>query len=191
MDHSTCSRPVQCAQDWIARIVHPGDVVIDATAGNGHDSLFLARLIGSEGKLHAFDIQQKAIDSTRALLSSNGYSGENIMLHCASHSRMAELVDFGVKAVMFNLGYLPGGDRSVISRAEETLPAIEQALSLTVAGGIVSVVCYPGHEGGDAEASDVTNFLRSLDAGKWRVAELSHGNAPSPAPFLLAAFRLK
>ena len=190
MDSSTCSRPVQCAQDWVEGIVCPGDTVVDATAGNGHDSLFLAKLVGRDGFLHAFDIQEKAIESTRSLLKKNDLGGENIMLHCASHSRMGEWVSPGVKAVMFNLGYLPGGDKELISREEETIPAIRMALELTVPGGIVSVVCYPGHAGGDVEAAAVLNLLRSLGAGKWRVAELYHGNAPSPAPFLMAAFRL-
>lgn len=191
MDTSTCSRPVQCAQEWVARIVRSGDIVVDATAGNGNDSLFLARLVGQTGQLHSFDIQQKAIESTRLLLRENGFEGENIVLHCTSHVRMAELVPHGVKAIMFNLGYLPGGDKTLISSKEETIPALCSALALTAIGGMVSVVCYPGHEGGGDEAMAVSKLLCSLDAGKWRVAELRHGNAPSPAPFLLAAFRLK
>lgn len=191
MDHSTFSRPVQCAQEWVAKIVCPGDVVVDATAGNGHDCLFLARLVGETGCVHAFDIQPRALESTRSLLMENGFSCENIMLHCASHALMERVVAPGVKAVMFNLGYLPGGDKLLISTTDETIRALRSALKLIEAGGVLSVVCYPGHEGGDTEAAAVADLLCSLDAGKWRVAELTHANAPSPAPFLLAAFRLK
>ncbi|MEG0024639.1 MAG: class I SAM-dependent methyltransferase [Akkermansia sp.] len=193
MDISTCSRPLQCAQAWVASLVQKGDTVVDATAGNGYDSLFLAQLIGETGTLHLFDIQACALSATRDRLSLHGYEGDWISFHQASHATMAELIpaEAQIKAIMFNLGYLPGGDKTLVSQEGETIKAIESAMSLVAHGGIVTIVCYPGHQGGDAEALAVQHMLASVSASQWRIAQVSHWNAPSPAPFLLAAFKLK
>ncbi len=190
MDPSTCSRPLTCAQEWVRSVVKEGDTVIDATAGNGHDTLFLAQLVGPSGHVHAFDIQHQAIEAT-ALRLEGARMLDRCALHQESHARMAEKVSGPVKAIMFNLGYLPGGDKAIITDTSETLVAIETALNMLSVGGVVSVVCYPGHDGGNRETQAVYNYLAKLSAHMWRVAEVSHFNAPGPAPSLLAAFKLR
>lgn len=111
MKCSLLSRPMTCAHDWISRVVSPGDAVVDATAGNGHDTVFLARLVGPSGQVHAFDVQEEAIRATRERLEKEGLLTPSVRLHLASHDRLAELVGGPVKAIVFNLGYLPGGDK--------------------------------------------------------------------------------
>lgn len=111
MKCSLLSRPMTCTHDWISRVVLPGDTVVDATAGNGHDTVFLARLAGPSGQVHAFDVQEEAIRATRERLEKEGLLTSAVHLHLASHDRLAELVTGPVKAVVFNLGYLPGGDK--------------------------------------------------------------------------------
>ncbi len=191
MDTSVCSRPLNCAQAWIAGIVRKGDRVVDATAGNGHDTLFLAHLVGEEGSVDVFDIQQEALTATEKRLREAGCLYQGVHFHAESHARMREFVAPGIRAAMFNLGYLPGGDKSVVTCMEDTLPALEATRDLLEPGGVLTVVCYPGHEGGDTEASCVSEWMKTLDPHEWRVAELSHWNAPGKAPFLLAGFRLR
>ena len=148
MKCSLLSRPMTCAHDWISRVVFPGDAVVDATAGNGHDTVFLARLAGPSGQVHAFDVQEEAIRATRERLEKEGLLTPSVRLHLASHDRLAELVRSPVKAIVFNLGYLPGGDKKTVTRTECTLAALEQAAALIAPNGLLSVMCYPGHEGG-------------------------------------------
>lgn len=179
-----------CTHDWISRVVLPGDTVVDATAGNGHDTVFLARLAGPSGQVHAFDVQEEAIRATRERLEKEGLLTSAVHLHLASHDRLAELVTGPVKAVVFNLGYLPGGDKKTVTRTGCTLAALEQAAALIAPNGILSVMCYPGHEGGDAEAEAVEDFLSRLPHHSWRTGKYQLLNTGSPAPFQICAFRL-
>lgn len=190
MKCSLLSRPMTCAHDWISRVVLPGDTVVDATAGNGHDTVFLARLTGHSGHVHAFDVQEEAIRSTRERLEAAGLFTPAIHLHLASHDRLAELVSGPVKAIVFNLGYLPGGDKKTVTRTGSTLAALEQAAALASPNGLLSVMCYPGHEGGDAEAEAVEAFLSRLPHHSWRTGKYQLLNTGSPAPFQICAFRL-
>lgn len=147
-------RPTQQAHEIVREVVGAGETGVDATAGNGHDTLFLADLVGEGGRVVAFDVQQAAIESTRRRLEEAGLAGR-VDLWCESHAGMVARVESGVAAVMFNLGYLPGGDHARITRTEETLRALEAAAGLLRPGGVLTVVCYPGHAGGDEEAAAV------------------------------------
>lgn len=190
MKCSLLSRPITCAHDWISRLVLPGDTVVDATAGNGHDTAFLARLAGPEGQVHAFDIQEEAIRTTAERLRQEGLLTPAVHLYTASHDHLAELVRGPVKAAVFNLGYLPGGDKSVITQTDCTLRALEQAVAMAAPNGIISVMCYPGHPGGDSEAEKVEQFLSRLPHHGWRTGKYQLLNTSSPSPFQICAFRL-
>lgn len=182
MKCSLLSRPMTCTHDWISRVVSPGDAVVDATAGNGHDTVFLARLVGPSGQVHAFDVQEEAIRATRERLEKEGLLTPSVRLHLASHDRLAELVGGPVKAIVFNLGYLPGGDKKTVTRTECTLAALEQAAALIAPNGLLSVMCYPGHEGGKEEAEAVEAFLSRLPHHSWRAGKyqlLNTGNTGS------------
>jgi len=173
-------RPTARAHREIDAVVREGDIAIDATAGNGHDTVFLARLVGEAGKVVAFDLQEQAIVSTRDRLAAASLL-ERVQLVHGSHGTIAEQVAAeSVAAVMFNLGYLPGGDHAVITRTEETLRALEGALGVLRPGGILTIVCYPGHEGGDEESAAVMAWGEKHGAEVFR-----RGDTLKPAPFLL------
>ena len=117
------------AADCLREIVRPGDTVIDATMGNGHDTLMLASLVGQTGRVIGFDVQHQAVESSRKLLEDNGVI-DRCTLYETGHEHIAELVKGPVRAAVFNLGWLPGGDKSVTTRWETTRAAVSAALSL-------------------------------------------------------------
>lgn len=184
------------AHKWIAERTHSGDVVIDATAGGGVDTMALAELVGPKGTVYAFDIQEDALERTRRRLATLDHQGRlpNVKLTLADHAELIRHVDSGdagkVAAVMFNLGYLPGGDPSVITEPESTLRALDSAMALLRPGGILTCVLYPGHPGGDAEAAAVEAWAASLPqtAGQ---AVLYRQPQRAAAPYLVAVERRK
>ena len=151
-------RVTHAAHDLIRSVVKPGDVVIDATAGNGHDTLFLTQLVGEEGRVHVFDVQYEALLSTRERLTSEKVTTP-VSYHLASHAGLGRLVP-SASAVMFNLGYLPGTDQVTITKADSTVEALQQASEILVPGGVISCICYPGHSGGLEEAEAVLDWAR-------------------------------
>ncbi len=181
-------RPTELAHLLLQRVISEGDLVIDATAGNGHDTVFLARRAGESGRVLAFDVQAAAIDSSRRLLETSDVAA-NVEFFQESHARLADHVpDGSVAAIMFNLGYLPGSDQSVITTTSETLIALEAAVHALRPGGWLCVVCYPGHDGGNDEASAVEAWLTSKP-GELRVARYGMLATLRPAPFLLTAVK--
>lgn len=163
--------------------ITPGDTVIDATAGNGHDTLFLAEAVGETGKVIAIDIQQQAIDSTRARLRIAGIVSR-VEYFQASHAKIREIAaGISPTAIVFNLGYLPGGDHSVTTRTEGSISAIKASAEILAPQGILAVICYPGHPGGEQEASAVSDFISSLS--ELRTARYGLIGTRDPAPFLL------
>lgn len=177
-------KPTEIAGSWLREVIAEGDVVIDATAGNGYDTLFLAELVGDRGKVLAFDVQAAAIDSARERVEKSGFGGR-VDFFLKSHAEMAMHADEGsVAAVMFNLGYLPGADHG-IATGGDTIVALDAAARLLRKGGALSVVCYPGHEGGDSEAEIVEKWMAALPENGWRVAKYGALGTRRPAPFLL------
>ena len=159
--------------------VRPGDEVVDATAGNGHDTLFLAGLVGETGRVFAFDLQAAAIESTRARLAEAGVL-DRCTLHHAGHQFLSETLPGDSKgklaAVVFNLGWLPGHDKSCITRTETTLVAVNAALEWLRPGGLLCVVVYPGHQGGEEEASAIAAWASALPSN---THEVRHFHAPN------------
>jgi predicted methyltransferase len=152
------------AHEICQAILQPGDIAIDATAGNGHDTLFLARLVETNGTVYAFDIQKSAIESTSQRL--NQAEINNVTLLQINHAQMQNSIPEKhhgqVTAVMFNLGYLPGGDKSMITDSSSTISSIEQSLELLRSGGLLTILAYTGHPGGQEETDAVNKFLDSL-----------------------------
>lgn len=169
------------ATDCLQQVVRPGDHVIDATMGNGHDTLMLARLVGEEGHVTGFDVQEAAVASSRRLLEENGMLGR-CTLHVLGHEHMAEVVAGPVRAVMFNLGWLPGGDKSVTTLWETTRQAVAAALSLIEKGGVVTICAYPGHAAGDEERHELMAFLSALRPQEFNVLHHRFLNAGAGAP---------
>lgn len=162
----------EIAHELIAEHVHAGDSVIDATMGNGHDTLFLAGRVGEQGHVYAFDIQQQALDMTSARLGEHGLRDRATLLH-ENHADMCRCLPAGleahVAAVVFNLGYLPGGEKSLTTRSDSTLQALDQSLELLQPGGILSVMAYVGHPGGQEENRAILEWMGALeDASSWQ-----------------------
>ena len=167
----------------------PGDLTLDATAGNGHDSLFLASLTSPGGTVFAFDIQPAAITSTKALLNQHGIPQESVQLFCASHETFPALLPPSLRgnlaAAIFNLGYLPGSDKSCVTSTDSTLAAISSALDWLQPGGLLVAVLYPGHPGGLTESTAVRSFASSLPRQSAHAVELKALNTATPAPSTL------
>ena len=172
----------------LADHVVEGASVIDATMGNGHDTLQLARLVGNTGHVYAFDIQREALAATAARLRDEQLQGRVSLIH-DSHARMHEYVSEEVSAIVFNLGYLPGTDKSCATQATSTLAAIERALTLLAPGGLLLVVIYWGHEAGVREKEVLEPFVAQLSPEQYRVLRYEFMNRVNPAPYLLAIER--
>lgn len=175
---------VYLIQLLISESLRRGGTAVDATAGNGHDTLFLARLVGPEGKVYAMDIQEKALSATRALLEKAGVADRVVLLQ-AGHEEMASLVPGPVDAVIFNLGYLPGGDHHIVTRGDTTVTALKSALGLLQPGGRAGLVIYTGHPGGREECELVEQMVSSLDGSLYRVIRISFLNRSTHAPAVI------
>lgn len=180
------------AHKWIAERASSGDIVIDATAGGGVDTLALAELVGYKGIVYAFDIQQDALKRTKErLLTSSSEKLAEVKLILANHAQMAEWIDplsaGKVAAVMFNLGYLPGSDdQSVITESATTIAALDAAIMLLRPGGIITCVLYPGHPGGAEEAATVEAWAAQLPQSVAQTVTYRQPQRPA-APYLVAA----
>jgi predicted methyltransferase len=187
---SVPERPTVQAHREVAAVLRVGEIAVDATAGNGHDTVFLAERVGPTGRVLAFDIQAAAIEATRARLAAAGLA-ERVVLVQGSHGDLAEHVaPAAVGAVMFNLGYFPGGDHAVITRGAETLRALDAAVAALRPGGIVTVVCYPGHPGGEEESEAVVGWAAALDPAAHAGGVFRRSGTVKPAPFLVRVTKL-
>ncbi|SFS77268.1 class I SAM-dependent methyltransferase [Marininema halotolerans] len=165
----------------------PGAIAIDATAGNGHDTLFLAQSVGEEGQVIAFDIQSQALENTYTRLKEAKVE-ERVSLHQRGHQHMTEVLSEltipQVQAIMFNLGYLPKGKLEVTTLPDTTLTAIDQSLEWLGPSGTLSLVLYTGHAGGKEEATAVLQKLSLLNTRLFDTAHyqlLNRNLAPSLA----------
>jgi SAM-dependent methyltransferase len=174
---------------YLRQRVRPGDLVLDATCGNGLDTLLLAELTGEGGRVWGFDVQPRAIAATRELLEREGRLS-SVELVEAGHERLCEFVPAGLTAAVFNLGYLPGGEVALVTSPESTVSALEQAASLLKKGGIITISLYTGHQGGPEEALAVESWGASLaprDFNVWCSRQL---NRPGIAPYLVLVERI-
>ena len=174
------------AADILEKAVSPGDAVIDATMGNGHDTLFLCRLAGEAGRVYAFDVQPQAVENTRRRLAEAGVDGR-ARLFCRGHQHLSDEVKEPVAAAVFNLGWLPGGDHGVTTHWETTKTAVEAALSLLKTGGVLVICAYPGHPEGDRERAALTAYLSALRPQEYNVLHQRFLNAGPGAPECFAA----
>ncbi len=184
---------LQAAHSLVKRVVQVGDIVVDATVGNGHDTRFLAECVGPRGSVFGFDIQQLALDTTAYLLKKNKLDAQ-VRLIKAGHEKMDRHIDVDhhgkIAAAMFNLGYMPRGDKRVVTRVETTIAGVRLAASMIRPGGIVSIVAYRGHPGGRQEAEAVDRWAGTLDQQAYEVMRYEFINQKNLPPFLLLIERL-
>lgn len=169
------------AMETAARVLRPGDRAVDATMGNGHDTLMLCFLVGETGRVYAFDVQQQALNSTLARLKGQGVA-DRAELHLLGHEHMAEVVPGGVRLVMFNLGWLPGSDKTVRTKWESTQKAVEAALNLLSPMGVCIITIYPGHAEGEEERKNLMGCLAALPPQRFNVLHHRFLNAGEGAP---------
>ena len=170
-----------------------GDIAIDATVGNGYDSLFLVEQVSPCGLVFGFDIQKTAIESTKNKIQQTRYP-ECLKLIHASHADMIINIPLkyhgDISVIIFNLGYLPGGDKSVITNTNSTLIALNNTRQLLAVDGIITVMAYPGHSGGDLEAEQVKNWCNQLDKVQFKVDFISSSVDKTSAPILFVIQKL-
>lgn len=174
------------AKKYWENFLNKNHVVIDATCGNGHDSLFIAQMLLEplNGKLYCFDIQKKAIETTQDLLKNNLKNDvfKNIYFINDSHEDFSKYIKNKVNLVIYNLGYLPNSNKVLTTAADTTLLSLKSALSILDNKGAVSITSYPGHEEGEKEEKALISFLGRLDNSKYSVCHhkwINKEKAPS------------
>ncbi len=180
-------RAVAFVHDLMRRHLRLGDRAIDATCGNGRDTAILAKQVGAAGLVWAYDIQPAAIDATWRRLQKLGLA-DRVELLNECHAQLAG--DPGsVRFIAFNLGYLPGGEKSITTRTETTLPALERAMGLLQAGGVLAVTVYPGHAEGEREAAAIDLFMAKISQAAFEVLLYRFVNEKNLPPYVYAVRR--
>lgn len=169
---------------FIDKIVNTGDTVIDATMGNGYDTLYLAKLVGNTGKVYAFDVQEEALKSTKKKVERDNLQCY-VELILDGHENIDKYVKEEVSCVLFNLGYLPRAKHNIITKPETTLQALEKSLNLLKPNGVISVAIYTGHEGGMDEKNEVCQYLNNLDQNYYNVLHMNFTNQVNNPPELI------
>ncbi|MFC4737628.1 tRNA (mnm(5)s(2)U34)-methyltransferase [Bacillus daqingensis] len=174
---------LQYAKTLAAEVLPEDGIAVDATTGNGHDTVFLARL-APKGTVYSFDVQKQALDSCRNKLELEQLQAE--LIH-DGHEHAARYVrEEGIHAVMFNLGYLPGGPKDVTTTAETTITAVSFFLEKLLPGGRIILVIYHGHQEGKAEKGELLPFLQSLPQHAYQVLQYGFINQANDPPFICA-----
>ena len=178
-----------CAQ-FIRQQVREGDFCIDATMGNGNDTLLLSRLCGETGRVLAFDIQNQALDATEERLRRHG-APQNYKLILDSHIHMEGYASPGsVSCIVFNFGYLPGGSHELSTKPESSLCALTQALTLLKKGGLLSLCIYSGGDSGFEERDAILSWLKQLDSRSFLVIKSEYYNRPNNPPIPVLVIKL-
>ena len=183
-------RVLQYAQSLLEMSINEGEIAVDATAGNGHDTLFLANLVGDNGYVYAFDVQKQAVDATLHRLLDNAVEHRALVIR-DGHENIANYVTKPVAGAIFNLGYLPGSDHDIITKSNTTIQALESLLKLLKVGGMIVLVIYHGHEGGKEERDEVIQFVSELPQKSIHVLRYEFMNQKNDPPFVIALEKVK
>ncbi|WP_346910511.1 class I SAM-dependent methyltransferase [Faecalicatena orotica] len=175
---------------FLKQYIEPGDICVDATAGNGNDTEFLCRLCGEDGMVYAFDIQEEAILGTKERLEKCGYENRFCLIH-DGHEKMGEYVKESVSAIVFNFGYLPGADHTVSTKPDTSIRAVGEGLKLLKKDGIMSLCIYSGKDTGYEERDALLSYLESLDPKRWLVIVNQYFNRKNDPPLPVFIIRLK
>ena len=178
-------KPLELAHDFLAEIISKEDIVVDATMGNGHDTLFLAKLAK---QVYAFDIQEQALEKTSQRLLEAGLT--NVELILQGHETVDQFVT-EVKAAIFNLGYLPSADKNIITKPQTTIEALEKLCRMLIKGGRIAIMIYYGHEGGDIERDAVMDFVSQLPQQEYTATIYRTLNQINNPPFLVMIEKLE
>lgn len=169
---------------FLEKIIEKGHVVIDATMGNGYDTVYLGNLVGETGKVYAFDVQEEALTSTRKKVIRDNME-DRVELILDGHENLDKYVKEDVSCVVFNLGYLPRAKHMVITKPDTTLEAIKKSLELLKPNGVISIAAYIGHEGGLNEKNYICEYLDNLDQKQYNVLRMEFTNQINNPPQLI------
>jgi 16S rRNA C1402 N4-methylase RsmH len=182
-------RILSYAKLLLEKAVNPGDVVVDATLGNGHDTVFLANLVGSTGKVYGFDVQELALTAAKERLNNQDLLDRVTLFH-AGHEKAAELIPVEhhgkITGAIFNLGYLPGSDKSIVTKPGTTIAAVQQLHKMLAPEGIIVLVLYHGHEEGAFERDALLDYCRQIDQKSAHVLQYQFINQQNNPPFIIA-----
>ncbi|MET3196555.1 class I SAM-dependent methyltransferase [Bacillus sp. OAE603] len=177
------------ARKLLQLAVKEGDIAIDATVGNGHDTTFLAKLVGETGHVYGFDIQDLAIQNTTERIQKDNLSNQVTLIQKSHSHVLNEVPDHlhgKVKGAIFNLGYLPGSDKTIVTVPSSTISAIEQILEIMAPEGIIVVVIYHGHEGGEIEKDALMEYVQIIPQDQAHVLTYRFLNQANNPPFIVA-----
>lgn len=172
------------AKTILDNCINIGDIVVDATVGNGHDTEYLANKVGKQGKVYGFDVQELAINNTKDKLEKIRLL-ERVNLILDGHENIDKYIKENISCAVFNLGYLPKGDHSLITKPETTILGIKKVLSILKKNGIISITMYTGHEGGIDEKNAIEEFVSSLDQKYFSVLKCDFINQKNNPPQLI------
>ena len=178
-------RPLEMAHDFLAQVITQEDIVVDATMGNGHDTLFLAKLAK---QVYAFDIQEQALEKTSQRLQEAGLTNVDLILQ--GHETVDQFVT-EVKAAIFNLGYLPSADKSIITQPQTTIESLDKLCQMLIKGGRIAIMIYYGHEGGDIERDAVMDYVSQLPQEEYTATIYRTLNQINNPPFLVMIEKLE
>lgn len=179
------NKATDLAKNLISRVVSKDDIVVDATVGNGNDTLFLCELVGAEGKVIGFDIQDKALAKTKEKLEERNMLNRVEIIN-TGHENLKDHVNTHVSAIMFNLGYLPGNNHRITTKYDTTLIAIKQGIELLKKNGVMTISVYPGHAEGFEEKEKLLEFLSTIDQKEADVVKMEFINQINNPPLLIA-----
>lgn len=180
--------PVPLLHLLLGSHLQAGDHAADATCGNGKDTMLLARLVGEKGHVYSFDIQPEAIRRTEARLQQAGLTDRVTLFNCC-HTLLEDCIRHPLAAIIFNLGWLPGGNRTIITKSCTTIPALQHSLRMLQENGLLLITCYPGHDGGDRESHDLLAWSEQLPSRRYHVWRMGQLNVPASAPFCIVIQR--
>jgi ubiquinone/menaquinone biosynthesis C-methylase UbiE len=160
-----------------------GGFAVDATCGNGHDTLFLSNIAGESGRVYSIDIQKEALERSRLLIKESGRY-DNVTFFNISHDKIDSIVDGNPDCIVFNLGFLPGGDKSITTVSEVTLSAVEKGLRILTKGGLLLIAVYHGHPNGMIEKEAVLEFTKSLNQKMYNCSKIEFVNQINNPPIL-------
>ncbi len=183
MKYKILNSTVDITKAYIENYIKAGQIVLDATVGNGTDTALMANKVGEIGKVYGFDIQKIAIEKTRKLLKEN-HLMERVVLIEGSHENINDYISDKLDFIIYNLGYLPRGDKNIITKAESTIASIKDSLELLNCNGLLLINSYIGHNGGLEENIKIETLLRGLDQKKFNVLKHEFINQKNSPPIL-------
>ncbi len=183
MNYNEIVNTLKISRDIIYKYVKEGQTVIDCTVGNGNDTVLLAKLVGDTGKVYGFDIQKTALDVTWEKIACENLNNRVRLIH-DGHENIDQYISEEIDFIIYNLGYLPKGDKNIRTNKDTTLMSLKKSLNLLKDNGILLITCYIGHEGGFEEKNTVEELLRDLDQKKYNVIKYDFINQRNYPPIL-------